>query len=67
MAKYDILEKVLNMSMLLRRSIFYYDNSNRKINKEKITKPDMKMTFKVPGNPVVYELTTADEIKRYLS
>lgn len=44
-----------------------YNSNNQKLGIVKITKPDMKMTFKVPGNPVVYELTTADEIKQYLS
>lgn len=46
--------------------IHIYDSENRKIGLVKITKPDSKMTFKIPGNPTVYELTAPEDINKYL-
>ena len=46
--------------------IHIYDNSNRKLGIVKITKPDMKMTFKIPGNPTLNELNSPEDIKRFL-
>ncbi len=46
--------------------IHIYDNDNRKIGLVKITKPDNKMTFKVPGDPNIVELLTPEDIKKYL-
>ena len=43
-----------------------YDANNRKIGIIKITKPDMKITFKVPGNPTVTEINDPEEIKKLL-
>lgn len=46
--------------------IHIYDSTNRKIGLVKITKPDMKMTFKVPGDPTLHELNEAEDIRKYL-
>lgn len=46
--------------------IHIYDSENRKIGLVKITKPDNKMTFKVPGNAAVYELAAPEDINKYL-
>ena len=43
-----------------------YDTNNRKLGIVKITKPDMKITFKVPGNPNVTEISNPEEIKNLL-
>jgi len=43
-----------------------YNSSNQKLGIVKITKPDMKITFKVPGNPNVTEVTNTEEIKSLL-
>lgn len=44
----------------------YSKSDNRKLGIVKITKPDMKMTFKVPGDPTLNELKDPEEIKKYL-
>lgn len=46
--------------------IHIYDTTNRKIGLVKITKSDMKMTFKVPGDPDVHDLSKPEDIKRFL-
>lgn len=46
--------------------IHIYDAENRKVGLVKITKPDNKMTFKVPGDPAVRELASAEDINKYL-
>lgn len=46
--------------------IHIYDAENRKVGLVKITKPDNKMTFKVPGNAAVYELAAPEDINKYL-
>ena len=46
--------------------IHIYDSTNRKIGLVKITKPDMKMTFKVPGDPTLHELSESEDIRKYL-
>lgn len=43
-----------------------YDTNNRKLGIVKITKPDMKITFKVPGNPSVTEVSNPEDIKNLL-
>lgn len=43
-----------------------YNANNQKIGIVKILKPDMKIQFKIPGNPTMYEISSADEIKSYL-
>ena len=46
--------------------IHIYDNTNRKLGIVKITKPDMKITFKVPGKPTLTELKDPEDIKQFL-
>lgn len=44
-----------------------YKRTGQKLGTIKITKPDMTdMQFKQPGNPTLYTLTSADDIKNYL-
>lgn len=43
-----------------------YNPENQKLGIVKLSKSDMKIQFKIPGNPTMYEVNSADELKNYL-
>lgn len=43
-----------------------YNASNQKIGIVKILKPSMEIQFKIPGNPTMYSISSADEIINHL-